>query len=306
MNIVIPYTSSLSDANGNSIEYFNTLISTNVTDQNLNEHDSSTTYALNDVVKIGALKRWYTSNTDNNTDYPFGSAKWVDMGALNSYACFDKQLNTVSKASRDMVIEIDTSRATKLALLNLTNVTSVTIEVTDTNDNTATSDTVELRDYGVNSLYDYAYKPFRDKTELFYTLEWLPASKTKITIPYANADIEVGAIVTGVEEDTGVTLYNTTVGFKDFSQVNTDTWGNTTFVPRNVASIIDADIVINTVAVDSVLDTFKDARARLSLFIGDERDTGFESLNTLGFVRNVRIPLTPVKSQYSISIIGVI
>lgn len=305
MKIVSPYKSLLTDVNSNSIEYFNTIISTNAVDENIAEYDSTATYSIGDKVKIGALKRIYASKIDNNTSYPFGSPNWVDMGALNSYSCFDKHLDSTTTATSDLVVEIETSRATKIALLNMKNAISITIEVTDKSNDSVKSETISLREYGVNSMYDYAYKPFRNKHKLVYNIDWLPTSTTKITIPTAT-NIEVGMIMTGVEEDTGATLIGSSVGFKDYSIINTDDWGNTTFVPRGVADIIDADIIIDTAAVDGVLDTFRNARAQLSLFIGDERDKGFESLDTVGFVQDVKIPIDVAKSQYSISIIGVI
>lgn len=305
MKLVLPYKTTLTDIKGDSVEYFNTVISTNAVDETIAEFDDTATYNINDKVKIGDLKRYYVSKIDGNTDYPYGSANWVDMGALNSYSCFDSHINTVTRATSDLIIEIDTSSATKLALINLKHVTEVTIEITDKSDNTSKTEVISLRDYGVHSIYDYAYKPFRDKTKLFYDLEWLPSATAKITMPCAN-EISVGMIITGTEEDAGISLIGSSVGFKDFSVINTDDWGNTTFVPRGVADLIDADIIIDSVSIDAVLDTFRNARAQLSLFIGDERDKGYESMSTVGFVQDIKIPIDVTKSQYSISIIGVI
>ena len=305
MKIVAPYKSSLTDANANSIEYFNTIISTNAVDETVAEYNASTTYSIGDEVKIGSLERKYTSKINSNTSYPFSSANWVDMGALNSYSCFDSHLSSTTKASSDLIIELDTSRATKLALINLKHITEITLVTTDNSDGSTKTEVISLRDYGVNSLYDYAYKPLRDKTKLFHTLEWLPSSSVKMTMP-APTQIEVGMILTGVEEDTGITLMGSSVGFKDYSKINTDDWGNTTFVPRGVADIIDANIIVDTSAIDGVLNTFKNTRASLNLFIGDERDKGFESMSTVGFVQDIKIPIDVAKSQYSISIIGVI
>lgn len=304
MKIVKPYTSVLSDGT-NNIKYFNNIISTNAVDETVAEYVASTTYNANDEVKITSLKRKYISKIDGNTDYPVNSSNWVDMGALNSWSCFDDKLFSQTITSSDLIVEIDTSRATKIALMNLTAVTEAIIETTDNSDGSIKTETISLRDYGVNNLYDYAYKPFRDKKQLLYDIEWLPSSKVKITLQ-TTQEIGVGMILSGIEESSGLTLWGSSIGQIDYSQINTDAWGNTSFVPRNVAKTVDAKLIIDTVEADTNMALFDDIRASLSLFIGDERDKGFESMNVFGFIKSVSIPLEVTKSEYTIKIIGVV
>ncbi len=309
MNIVDPYTSTLADVSGNQISYLNTIVSTNAVDETYSEYSATATYIIGDYVKIGALKRVYQSKIDNNTDYPYGSPNWVDMGALNSYRMFDERIYTeTTHTGGDLVVELDTSRATTLAILSVRGANTIRVVYTDTLQASVLSDvTYDMRDYGVLSMYDYAYKPFYDKSQLIVPLEFVPSSTVRITFHNANGDeIGVGAVVTGIEEYLGITLVDTSVGYKDYSVINTDEWGNTTLVRRGTASVIDAKMLVDTNYVDVALEALKRARAKQILFTAGECGKGIESLTTIGFVQDVTIPLSVSKSNYSIKIIGVI
>ncbi len=305
MKIVKPFRSTLQDANGNNIEYFCKILSTNALDEELDEYDSSSTYAVKSEVKIDSLKRKYRSKIEDNGDYPVGSINWVDMGALNSYSGFDNHIFSQTISTEDLEIEIDVSLATTVAIFNMQNITNLTIEHTNIDTDEIVTIDVNLRDYGAYSLYEYFYTPIKNKKQHIQEIEWIPNAKVKFSIPANGNEIAYGMILSGLSEDTGITLYSGEIGQIDYSIFETDAWGNTTFNKRAVANTLDAKILVDEENIDTVMDLSEDVRASLNLFIGDERDRGIQRMNIVGYLKSSKIPITPNKMQYDMKIVGV-
>ena len=287
--------------------YFNRLISTTFTDESYATYDENATYNTGDFVIEPNTHSIYRSAKDSNTSPLDDETSWVNYGAANSFRMFDEVANTQSRFDTSATIEIESNWYDTVSFLNLKNVTTVQVVQTDLDTNTVMFDeTYNLSDYGVQSLYEYWYKPVRFKGELFIAgLRFLGNAKLTITFN-GSTEAYVGAVVTGMRQDLGCTLYGTSVRIKDYSIYKEDTFGNMTFERRPFARIINAKASIDNTMADYVFQAVADIRGEVSLFSADERDEGYTSLTTLGYIKEFEIPFeNPVKSKIPITIVGV-
>jgi len=266
------------------------------------------THSKDDYIVITSLKRVYRCALDGTTGKvpPANPSIWTDYGAINSFSLFDNTIVSQTESTTDFTITFDFDRLNTIALLNMSGLTSVTITQTNNADNSTTLQTVSLRDYGVLSLYDYWYKPTSDiRNFKKIDMQWLPSSTITLNFTVAGTG-KIGAVVSGYNEELGLTLYGSTVGFDDNSVYKTDEFGIAAHEKRPSIDILDAKALINTGEVDYTIDKLRRRRGTTSLYIGDERDKGFQSMTVLGYIKQVRIPIeNPSKTEFPISIIGV-
>ena len=287
--------------------YFNELISTTFADESYATYDESATYNMGDYVIEPNTKRIYRSAKDNNTDPLDNELSWVDYGATNSFKMFDEIANTQSKFTSSATVEIDAPLFDTLSFLNLKGVATIRVTQRDLDANEVVFDaTYSMVDYGVQSLYEYWYKKTDLKTDLFIgDLKFVKNGKISITFG-SEGDGYVGAVVSGMKQDLGITLYGTSVKVKDYSQYKEDEYGNMSFVKRPFAKTINAKAIIDNTMADYIFNNVVELRGEINLFVGDDRDKGFRSLTTLGYIKDFEIPFdNPVKSELPITIIGV-
>lgn len=266
------------------------------------------THSKDDFIAITSLKRIYRCALDGTVGKvpPSNPSIWTDYGAVNSFALFDNTIVSQTESDSDFTVTFDFNRINTIALLNMEGITSVTITQTNNADASTTVQTVSLRDYGALSLYDYWYKPTSDiRNYKKIDMKWLPSSSIQLDFTVAGVG-KIGSVVSGYNEELGLTLYGTTVGFDDNSVYKTDKFGIATHEKRPSIDILDAKALINTGEVDYTIDKLRKRRGTTSLYIGDERDKGFQSMTVLGYIKQVRISVeNPQKTEFPISIIGV-
>jgi len=287
--------------------YFNELLSTTLKDESYATYDETATYSTGDYVIEPNTKRIYRSAKDANTDPLDNELSWVDYGAVNSFRMFDEIANTQSKFTTSAIVEITANWHDTISFLNLKGVTSIQVVQTDLDTGDVVYDaTYALKDYGVQSLYEYWYNPIKLQTDLYIdNLKFVKNGKLVITFT-SDTDGYIGAVVTGMKQDLGITLYGTSVKVKDYSQYKEDEYGNMSFVRRPFARTISAKAVIDNTMADYIFGNVAELRGEINLFVGDDRDKGFTSLTTLGYIKDFEIPFdNPIKSELPITIIGV-
>lgn len=265
---------------------------------------ANTTHNTDDFIAITSLKRVFRCSADGTQGKlpPAYPSLWTDYGAINSFAAFDNTLTSQVESDVDFTITFEFNRINTIALLNMENMTSVRIRQSGTD----IDKTVSLRDYGALSLYDLWYQPIKDvKNFKLIDLEWLPSST--VTLDFTVSGVgKIGAVVSGYLEDLGATLYGSSVGFDDNSVYESDEYGIAKHTKRPAIDVIDAKVIVDNNEVDYVIAKLKERRGTTSLYIGDERDHGFESMTVLGYIKKIRVPIeNPSKTEFPISIIGV-
>jgi len=311
MTYLVPQKSEMSITYNSSVytvNYFNEILSTDALDKANTDWDSTTTFAKDSWVRVAGLKRVYRCASDTSTNQypPANPTVWIDYGATNSYKLFDDIIGSQTEFDTSMTIEIGSNRINMMAFLNMDNVSSMDITQTDLNTNETYTRTIDLVYYGVLSLYDYWYKPLSYRRDLVISdLQFLV--NAKLTIVFNSSGIgKVGAVVSGLADTLGLTLFGSKVKLKDYSKYSTDDYGNTSFAKRGYARIITGQVLVDTNVIDETITKVSSRRGDLTLYVADEREDGFGSLTTLGYIETLELEPTPSKTKYPITIIGVI
>ena len=292
-----------------TVEYFNTIISTTAVDKANTDWDDVTSFAKDSWVRVAGLKRVYrcSAETSVNQYPPANPTVWIDYGAVNSYKMFDDIIGSQTEFDTTMTVKISANRMNSLAFLNLDNISSIQVVQKDLNtDEILYDETISLVDYGALSLYDYWYKPVSYRRDLIIQdLHFLLSAE--LTLTFTSSDIgKVGAVVTGLADNIGLTLFGSKVKLKDYSKYTVDAYGNTSFSKRGYARIITGKVLVETNVVDETIAKLATLRGGITLFVGDEALNGFSSLTTLGYISELEIEPKPTKTDYPIKIIGVI
>lgn len=270
----------------------------------------SGTYTVNAEVKIDALKRVFKLHAAAaTTEHPLERTDlWTDMGGINSYKAFDNILNTQATATQTVTIEIDFNRSNALALLNIEGMASITVEQKSNIDNSVVvaATTYTTRKYAGRTPYAVFFKPIRTKRVLLIKgLKWHPNSRLIVTIPYAGKTLKIGTIANTMLMDLGATLYKTGISFDNDSTRIIDEFGGVTFTEREVTDILKANVIIDTDDTDEIFYTLKSRAKEMSLWVGDSRDKGFESLTMIGYPQGTEFSIDSFsKLEYPITIIG--
>lgn len=290
-----------------SVSVYNKLISTTATDGTHTEWGASTPFTQGQFCKVPGLKRIYRCAAASGTGAfpPANPAVWTDYGAINSYKMFDEIIGSQTEFDTTLSFSIEGDAMNTLAFLNMENISEISVTQVDLITSEALPAKVySLLDYGVLSLYDYWYKPVRYKQDLVIDdLEFMPSCRIDVVMSSPSTG-KVGACVSGLSDELGISLFGGTVKLQDYSQYVSDAYGNTTFSPRGYARIITAQALIDTNLVDDTIAKLASLRGRITLFVGSSQ--GFGSMTTLGYVKDVSLTPEPTKTQFPIQFIGVI
>jgi len=268
------------------------------------------TFVLGDEVKIDALKRIFKLHAATaTTEHPLERTDfWTDMGGINSFKAFDNILNSQAEATTDVTIEIDFNRSNTLAFLNIEGMASITVEQISNIDNSVIvpATTYNTRKFAGKTPYDIFFKPIRTKRVLLVKgLKWHPNSRLVITIPYAGKTIKIGTVTNTLLVDLGATLYKTSIGFDNDSTRIVDNFGGVTFNEKEVTDILKANVIVETDRIDDIFHTIKSRAKEMSLWVGDSRDKGVESLIMIGYPQSTEFSIEKhANTEYPITIIG--
>ena len=312
MIYIVPIKNEMNVAYNSSVytvNYFNEIISTTALDKANTDWDDTSSFAKDSWVRIAGLKRVYRCAAEVSTNQypPANPSVWIDYGATNSYKMFDDIIGSQTEFIEELTVTVGANLLNSIAILNLDNVSAISLVQTDLNTNEILLEkTINLTDYGVLSLYDYWYKPLLFERD-FINLELIFSPNAEVKITFSSASTgKVGAVVTGLTDNIGLTLFGTKIKLKDYSKYDVDDYGNTSFSKRGYSRIITGKVIIDTSLVDETLSKLARLRGSLTLFIGDDSNNGFKSLTTLGYISEIEIEPKASKTDYPIKIIGVI
>lgn len=272
-----------------------------------------TTYAADALVMhehhvYKSLQAGNVGKTPGATD---SATLWSDQGPTNRWKMFDDKIGTVSttpSGTSSMSVELDFGRCSGLALFGL-DATTLYAEVKDSAGTLIWSETTDLtRDPLIVSWLDYFVEPILARTESVKTgLPIYGTSTLKVTASKPSGTVGIGNLVLGRDRFIGLTKWAPTVRVIDYSRKSVDAFGNTYLKPGNWAKKIEADLYVENSQVDRVFATLAALRGIPTVFIGDNRDAGFDSLTVWGWVSDAPIVIEgPQMSTLSIEIQGLI
>lgn len=226
----------------------------------------------------------------------------------NAWSMFDAAVNTrsvVVGADLEVSVQPGTSFDT-VGLLNLVG-SSVTVEILDDASGAQVfSQTFSLDNAFISDWYAYFFSPFDYSAELFVTN--LPPYETGvINVTIADATTaECGLFLVGKAVDLGESERGTRFGIRDYSQVQTDTDGNTTLTVGEYAKRIEGRAFMQNSQVGFVIRTLSGLRATPALWVTSE-NVNYSALMVYGYIRDWNVTLSqPEQSQLSYSIEGLI
>lgn len=284
------------------------LVSSTVTEDDHAAYSAGTTYAEGVRVIRTSTHRIYESLQSSNIgNTPETSPLWwVDVAPTNRWAMFDGEINTKTSATTSIEIEIQPGLVTGLALLELDNATSVTVEMRDGDDQVVFSQSTDLDGSLVNDWYTYFFEPFSLRTDFVITN--LPAyGEGVITVTISGSGtVSCGYCLIGETINLGTTGYGAQSGIIDYSKKDTDEFGVTTFVRRHYSRRMSAPITMPNGRLPYLHRTIAGLRATPCLWVGSEEES-FSPLIVYGYYRDFAVEITyPTESLCTLEIEGLI
>lgn len=285
-----------------------TLNSTNVVENDYPEWVSGTLYTVGTYVMRASIHKVFKCAvaTSGTTPPESDTANWVDYGSTNAYKVIDEYVNTKTSNADSVIFSFTQSEVCDtIALFNL-NAVYVTVTMNDGTSDIFTK-TVSLDNTSISDLYDYFFEDFIFRTDLFVTLPAYRNITYTVEVHNTGGNAEIGLVVIGKSKDLGVTLYNPTIGILDYSKKETNTWGGTYLAKGKTAKKAECQVIVDTGFVDEVNKRLASLAGTATLFVGDEREGGFESLLIYGFFRDFSIVIpNPSKSECNLNIEGLV
>jgi hypothetical protein len=262
---------------------------------------STTSYNINNVVRY--KDRVYQSvfnganlNRDpiiNNVDLATEVKYWVEIAILNRWAAFDTKSNTQTRGEGFILSYRFTPNETfdSIGFTNV-DVDYITVQIMDT------SPEVELyrqtrysRGTRVfTNWYEWATLPFPDGDNMLFR-NIPPLANKEVRISFVKTSTtenfdppKVGGIILGKAVDVGAIELGATLPFIDYSVINTDEFGNTSFLKRNSFNGFDGYLRAPAVKMNSIISLRKTITSSPTIFSGinEENQVYYNSLFLMG------------------------
>ena len=281
---------------------------TGVTDETYAEYNAATTYDVGDFCTLDALKGVYRSSLASNVgNYPPANPNsWTFWSPINSYnmLAVDEFIGSQTTGT-DIVMEFDFSQITAFALIDLV-FDDLLIEVIDnTTAVTVYTENVSGTGIGADSYYEYFYSTFGEITRLYRgDFDWYADATLRITFTGVSS---IGAVVMGLIETLGCTLYGTALKFEDTSTITkSEVTGFRTVNRYGNVRVLDVNVLFNTSEFNSIANKVEKIIGKNILFVPTEDDS-FSEMITIGYFENFNIPVEgETLIETSSTIIGVI
>lgn len=267
---------------------------------------SGTTYTITNRVTYNNKTYESLQNTNLNHQPDTSPTWWLEVGADNKHAMFDRTVSTGTTAGTSLTVVLQPGTIDSLALINL-DADLVTITVKDSPGGSIVyTATGGLSGSTVGDWYQYFFfDPLLKRTQLVFQ-NIPPYANCEVTLVFTSATtISVGECVFGMLTNIGDTQYGATAGILDFSKKETDDFGNITFVERAYSKRMEARVFVKTVNINKVHQLLVSLRATPSVWIGSDDALYEEPMVVWGFFRDFSAEIAyPSHAIYSLSVEG--
>lgn len=209
------------------------LIGSSVPETDYTEWSAATAYVVGNRCKRTSTHHNYECLVDNTGYTPelnlTGTpAKWLDLGATNQRAMFDRGVDTqTSSATGTITVVLAPGRANALALLNADVQTARITMVSAAAGAVVYDQTYDLAQPGSSNWYSYFYGARARVTD--FVVRDLPqyaACQITVTLSVPSGTVKCGVLVVGQLEELGDTQRNPVFGVTDYSRKRADSFGN--------------------------------------------------------------------------------
>lgn len=278
------------------------LISTNVPENTEPAYDSEETYSEGDKVQL--KNKIYECEVNNTIriDPETNPLTWYYIGYVNKWAMFDYFMTSKTTTSGTIEVELGTQDVDSLALFGLY-ADSVTIELTNNIDSSVIfSKTTSLVDYEISDWWEWTYTQPTYKGDLFFRLPMVYDGTLKITIEQRDGISKCAYVAFGQSQNVGCTLHGAKVSYRSNSYKTRNKMGQV-YLQKNISwKRATIPVFVVDKRIDDIESKFKNIEGVPTLFIGDEREGGFEALLIFGFYRDFDIPIGANSSSYEIEV----
>lgn len=285
------------------------LISSSIPESDYPVWSNAETYSLGERV-VSSSRIWESVQDGNYYKTPQSNSGvwWVDVGATNRWRAFDSSLAPKASAGFDIYYMLRPSELFDSVAIFGPIGGDVQITIRDLESNIIYDQTLQLagaRD--ATDWYPYFFAPFPPQESVVVSdLPGVTGAILAVRIS-GGGQRAVGEIIVGRKVIMGRTLVDTTSGFRDFSTVDRDDWGNQNIVRRGYARTVDYRISIPSDDVRRVSDAVIRNRARICVFSAGDGTDHFGT-TVLGVINSdgLSIPITTNVSFATISVDGIL
>lgn len=231
---------------------------------------------------------------------------WIEIGPTNRWAMFNGVIADKSTATDSMAVTIEPGTLFNgVAAFGISNVSAVTITMTDPVAGVVYSRDVDMNDYDeISDFYDYFFEPITRRTEFAYFD--LPAYvNASLTVAASGSGtIAIGELITGRQISLGVATYGASFKLLDFSRKEKDEFGRFTITPRRTSKLTDFDFVVLKSRTGYVFNQLSQLTTVPCVYAG-EPESDFDSTITYGYYVDATINIeTPSYNKCTLQIEG--
>jgi len=250
-----------------------------------------------------------TGGSSPEVDVLATTPKWAEVSATNRWKVFDAAVGSQTTQATSMTYKITTGEQfDSIAFLNC-DAASIQIVMTDPAAGEVYNETVYLLSTlvaGANTVYDWhsyffsSYFRISDVVKL--DIPPFLNAVLDITLTYAGGTVKCGGIVLGLQATIGETQYSPSIGIRDYSTKEADTYGIYRIVERAFSKRLTCDATVPAAAVDTVESLLAYYRAKPLVWVASE---SYSSMIIYGYCSDFGIVISyPTFAMLSIEIEG--
>lgn len=286
------------------------LTSSTVPENDYAEWAAGTAYSVGQKVIRLTTHKNYEALTASTGKIPENNpTDWLDLGATNRWKAFDQKVGTSTTATTSITYVFSIGQIVQaIGFMDLSNVTSINVTVTDSVDGVVYNTTKDLPSIiTAPNWWRYFFDPFNRRTVLYFTdLPSYSTASVSITITGdSGATIGCGVCMIGRYYDfADAVRIGASMGIQDYSRKEADEWGNYEIVERAFAKRANWDLWVDRPRMDLLFRTLASLRAKPALYIGGEIE---DATAVYGFPKDWDIVIEyPFYVQCSIDLEGLI
>ena len=232
---------------------------------------------------------------------------WLDIGPTNQRAMFDDVVGTQTSIASPLTVVLKPGSISGLGLMELVGRSATVTIKTATDGAAAYSRTIDLDGTIVQSVYDWMYQPFVQKTSAVLTdLPFhFPDCELTITVT-GTTNVSCGVCKFGEVVDIGSSEYGATSGISDYSAKKADDFGRYSIAKRAYSKKMSLKVLTNKSDYNRVSRALASLRSTPAVWIALDNGA-YEPLTVYGFYKDFSIDVAyPTVHYCSLDIEGLI
>jgi hypothetical protein len=217
--------------------------------------------------------------------------RWLDLGATNRWAQFDKKIGTATTAPGDLTTVISAGSVEGLALLDLVGRSAI-ISIKDRAGGVVVyTRTIDLDASYIGDVYDWMFGEYTQKLNVILTdlPGQYPSAEISVTVSSTTGS-SIGVLAVGRVMTIGSTQHGAGAGIINFGKVANDGFGNRDWIEGEWANRVTLPLVANSSDLNRLHRQLAKVRSTRCIYIGSSQDS-LEPLVVYGVYRDLYITI---------------